>query len=171
MNNLNQNIDDNLVKKLLFYETYHSNFWNKVVHVIFVPLIFYTLLVMTSYISLYIPIFATFSYIIYYIYLDKYAGITYGLFLLFMLSHINSMSFNVALFIQILSWASQILSHKLIEKKAPALLDSFFQAITIAPLFTWYEVLGIFGYRKKLMAYVHNEALQIRRLENLKNNN
>tara|TARA_B100000029_G_C17402729_1_gene897691 strand:- start:290 stop:871 length:582 start_codon:yes stop_codon:yes gene_type:complete len=164
MNRLNQN----LINKLLFYESYHSNKLNKLIHVIFVPLIFYSALVMTSYISLYIPVIGSLAYMIYYIYLDRLAGITYSLLLLFMLSHINTISFYTALFVHILSWIAQILSHKFVEKRAPALLDSFFQAITIAPLFTWYEVLSIFGYRRRLLAYIHCEALYLQRFGKLR---
>ena len=85
MNRLNQN----LINKLLFYESYHSNKLNKLIHVIFVPLIFYSALVMTSYISLYIPVIGSLAYMIYYIYLDRLAGITYSLLLLLRFGNVS----------------------------------------------------------------------------------
>ena len=35
------------------------------------------------------------------------------------------------------------------ERRAPALLDSFFQSVTLAPLFVWLEVLFALGYDSK----------------------
>lgn len=38
------------------------------------------------------------------------------------------------------------------EKRAPALTDSFFQSLMLAPLFVWFEVLFLLGYRPALRA-------------------
>ena len=40
--------------------------------------------------------------------------------------------------------------HTLAEKRRPALLDSFFQSLVLAPLFVWFELLFLLGYRKDL---------------------
>ena len=41
-------------------------------------------------------------------------------------------------------------NHGIFEGRAPALLDNLVQAILLAPLFVWLEVLFAFGYRPEL---------------------
>lgn len=36
------------------------------------------------------------------------------------------------------------------EKRKPALMDSFFQSLVLAPLFVWFELLFLLGYRRGL---------------------
>merc|ERR1719431_414529 len=45
-------------------------------------------------------------------------------------------------------WMVQFIGHGMFEKRAPALLDSWDQALITAPLFVLLEVLFFFGYRK-----------------------
>lgn len=52
--------------------------------------------------------------------------------------------------IHIVSWLAQFVGHGAFEKRAPALLDNLVQAILLAPLFVWMEVLFFFGYRPEL---------------------
>lgn len=52
--------------------------------------------------------------------------------------------------IHIVSWLAQFVGHGVFEKRAPALLDNLVQAILLAPLFVWMEVLFFFGYRPEL---------------------
>jgi 2-hydroxy fatty acid dioxygenase len=52
------------------------------------------------------------------------------------------------------SWVLQFLGHGKFEGRAPALLDNLVQAIFLAPLFVWLEVLFYFGYRPELQARV-----------------
>lgn len=44
------------------------------------------------------------------------------------------------------------MGHGFAEKRAPALLDSLVQALLLAPLFVFMEVLFVFGYRPALKA-------------------
>merc|ERR1719369_2147249 len=46
------------------------------------------------------------------------------------------------------AWIAQFIGHGVFEKRAPALLDSWDQALITAPLFVLLEVLFFFGYRK-----------------------
>jgi uncharacterized membrane protein YGL010W len=38
----------------------------------------------------------------------------------------------------------------LLEKRRPALTQSFFQSLVLAPIFTFFELLFAMGFRKKL---------------------
>ena len=52
--------------------------------------------------------------------------------------------------IHVASWIAQFIGHGKYEGRAPALLDNLFQAIFLAPLFVWLEVLFDWGYRPEL---------------------
>lgn len=54
--------------------------------------------------------------------------------------------------IHIVSWLAQFVGHGKFEGRAPALLDNLVQALLLAPLFVWMEVLFFFGYRPELKA-------------------
>ena len=55
-----------------------------------------------------------------------------------------------ALGVHISSWVAQFIGHGIFEGRAPALLDNLIQAIFLAPLFVWLEVLFYLGYRPDL---------------------
>lgn len=50
----------------------------------------------------------------------------------------------------VVSWIAQFIGHGKFEGRAPALLDNLFQAIFLAPLFVWLEILFSLGYREEL---------------------
>ncbi|KAJ5765703.1 hypothetical protein N7520_005262 [Penicillium odoratum] len=52
--------------------------------------------------------------------------------------------------IHIVSWLAQFVGHGKFEGRAPALLDNLVQALLLAPLFVWMEILFFFGYRREL---------------------
>lgn len=54
--------------------------------------------------------------------------------------------------IHIASWIAQFIGHGIFEGRAPALLDNLVQAVFLAPLFVWLEVLFFMGYRPELKA-------------------
>ncbi|KAI9044766.1 2-hydroxy-palmitic acid dioxygenase MPO1 [Aspergillus affinis] len=54
--------------------------------------------------------------------------------------------------IHIASWLVQFVGHGVFEGRAPALLDNLVQALLLAPLFVWMEILFFFGYRPELKA-------------------
>lgn len=54
--------------------------------------------------------------------------------------------------VHIVCWIAQFIGHGAFEGRAPALLDNLVQAIFLAPLFVWLEVLFYFGYRPELKA-------------------
>lgn len=52
--------------------------------------------------------------------------------------------------IHVVSWLAQFVGHGVYEGRAPALLDNLVQALLLAPLFVWMEILFFFGYRPAL---------------------
>ncbi len=58
----------------------------------------------------------------------------------------------------IASWILQFIGHGAFEGRAPALLDNLFQAIFLAPLFVWLELLFAFGYRQELQGRVERRV-------------
>jgi len=58
----------------------------------------------------------------------------------------------IAIGVHVFSWIAQFVGHGIFEGRAPALLDNLVQAIFLAPLFVWLEVLFAFGYRPELKA-------------------
>ena len=63
-----------------------------------------------------------------------------------------------ALFIA--SWIAQFVGHGVFEGRAPALLDNLVQALFLAPLFVWMEILFFLGYRPELKARL-DEAVSV----------
>ena len=145
-------------KDLIFYESYHHNKYNKLIHVICIQLLVYTGMIILYNIHPFLAYLGIIGYSSYYLYLDKISGGIYTLLLVYMFFNINKLGVSYALFLHILSWIIQILSHKYIEKRAPALLDGIASAFTIAPLYSLLEVMFLFGYKKKFMSYISNEG-------------
>ena len=65
----------------------------------------------------------------------------------------------IAIGVHIASWLAQFIGHGIYEGRAPALLDNLVQAIFLAPLFVWLEVLFAFGYRPELKSRL-DESVQ-----------
>jgi uncharacterized membrane protein YGL010W len=144
---------EKLEEKLIFYESYHHNLYNKLVHIFFVPILLYTGIAIVDDISNYAAIIGTLFYSWYYIHLDKVGGLSYSLILYMMYYYKDLLTFPEAVSLHFVSWVAQILSHKYLEGRAPALLDSFFTSLTIAPLYIWLELLSWIGYKTQ---FIHN---------------
>lgn len=61
---------------------------------------------------------------------------------------------QVAILVHVACWVLQFIGHGAFEGRAPALLDNLVQAIFLAPLFVWLELLFMLGYRPELKARV-----------------
>jgi uncharacterized membrane protein YGL010W len=61
---------------------------------------------------------------------------------------------TVAIAVHVVSWIAQFVGHGKYEGRKPALLDNLVQALFLAPLFVWYEVLFKMGFYKKLQREV-----------------
>lgn len=57
---------------------------------------------------------------------------------------------SIAVAIHIASWVLQFVGHGKYEGRKPALLDNLVQALFLAPLFVWYEILFKLGFYKGL---------------------
>ncbi len=169
-------------EQLAFYGAYHSNGWNQLIHVVFVPLIWATAILWVAYTP---PLFRSapywanwslvvfLAYAIYYAVLDWQVAVLVDSFYLAVFLIVNRVvhvekeagrlrgakqgpqgkavsgssgpSFRAAkwaLALHVLGWYMQIHpGHALLEGRKPALLDSFVQSLTLAPLFVWYEAI------------------------------
>mmetsp|Transcript_39004 Transcript_39004/g.62280 ORF Transcript_39004/g.62280 Transcript_39004/m.62280 type:complete len:194 (+) Transcript_39004:45-626(+) len=170
-----------LVEKLSFYAAYHSVFGNQLVHFIFIPAILVTSL---SLCNIYLPpasykvyefgndamndsfpisvsllVFAA-MYPLSYIYIDLIAGISWipmSIFSWWMANYVEkACSAPTIWLIFAISWIAQFLAHGLIERRRPALIDSLYESLVLAPFFWWFEVflfpLGFYSDTKRQMA-------------------
>ena len=144
-----------LEEKLIFYESYHHNLYNKIIHIFFVPMLLYTGFIMINYFNETAGLLGLLGYSGYYIYLDLFGGLSYSVILYLMYLGREQFIFTAAFSIHLVSWLAQILSHKYLEKRAPALMDSFFTSITIAPLYIWLEILSLIGYKSKFIENIY----------------
>ncbi|ERT03049.1 uncharacterized protein SPSK_09755 [Sporothrix schenckii 1099-18] len=170
-----------LEKHLVFYGAYHHNKINVVVHMICVPLILFTGFWMASNSPTLIPLpswltvpnlplnlgtLAAITWGALYVLLEPVAGTALALLCLggaaagnYALSHFDAHIITTyAAATHIASWILQFVGHAKFERQAPALLDNLFQAIFLAPLFVWLELLFAFGYRQELQGRVEREV-------------
>ncbi|KAI9591792.1 hypothetical protein BDF19DRAFT_389081 [Syncephalis fuscata] len=169
-----------LEQQLIFYGSYHSNRINVLCHIICVPLILWSAMVLTSAfdpiatidtgifskipVVINVPFSAALLYSAYYMLLEPAAGMLMTPILCIM--SITATGFynhaeapiKIAIFIQVFSWFAQIFTHHVFEKRSPALLDNFAQALLQAPLFVFLEILFAFGYRPTLHKKVRNQV-------------
>jgi uncharacterized membrane protein YGL010W len=170
----------NLESQLNAYAPYHQNKWNILIHIICVPIIFWTVLVWLSVygtvtfadvsfglLSHPFPVnfafIATTVYALFYILLEPVAGITVSI-ILYALCYTANIyaatpyaAFN-AVIIHVVCWILQFIGHGVAEGRAPALFDSFVQALLLAPIFVWLEILFKLGYRPQLHKQIVENA-------------
>jgi len=164
----------NLEKQLLFYGAYHHDPVNVGIHIACVPI-----LLLTGYLlatnspnlvplpkSLIVPNLppnaGTIGSLVYsglYILMEPVAGGLLAPLLIGGTAYANHLTSTYgstanywALGIHVVCWLAQFVGHGAFEGRAPALLDNLVQAIFLAPLFVWLEVLFYFGYRPELKA-------------------
>ena len=160
-------INDN--KSYQFYKKYHKNKINKIIHILCIPLIVWSLSVLLNSIVFNVNMYfikdttninsnLTFfnldiylSSIILFFYLLMYTIIDTTCFkpMLFFLSfiwitsyyflHNCSYPYYYAIIVNIFSWIMQFIGHGVFEGNRPALIDSISQSFLMAPLFSYYE--------------------------------
>lgn len=174
-----------LEKDLAWYAAYHSNPTNKVIHCVTVPLLLVSGVTglrnfanagsMTffggSRIALNFPTAIITGYSLYYLYLDAPSGALWaflqGAPILAIANHpavqrIENLTL-VSAAVHAALWFVQVsVGHGIFEKRKPALMDGFVQAVSSSPLFVLLEVLLAVGYKKELAEKVAHRAKLIR---------
>ncbi|KAI1814753.1 DUF962 domain-containing protein [Poronia punctata] len=170
----------NLEKQLTFYGAYHDNSVNVAIHMVCVPLILFTGFTLASNTGTLIPLpdlitvpnldlnlgtIAALSWGGLYILLEPVAGTVLAFICLgaaalgnAALAQNPTLTNQAAVVVHIAAWLLQFVGHGAFEGRAPALLDNLVQAIFLAPLFVWLELLFKVGYRRELQARVEKEV-------------
>lgn len=168
----------NLEKQLRFYGAYHDNSVNVAIHMVCVPLILLTGFTLGTntgplvklpdaitvpHLELNAGTIVCFMYCSLYVLLEPVAGTAASILLLlgtaagdYFVGEYGNLANKVAFAVFVLGWIAQFIGHGKFEGRAPALLDNLFQAIFLAPLFVWLEMLFSFGYRPELQARVNS---------------
>ncbi|KAF2685317.1 DUF962-domain-containing protein [Lentithecium fluviatile CBS 122367] len=159
----------NLRQQLVFYGAYHRDPVNVAIHCVCVPILLATAFIFGTntpafttppqLLALNLPLnLGTVAAIIYatlYLYLSPNPA---GLFLAPLVIAAASLANHlittypradvnkVAIGIHVVSWIAQFVGHGKYEGRKPALLDNLVQALFLAPLFVWYEVLFTLGF-------------------------
>ncbi|KAI5300738.1 hypothetical protein KEM56_002230 [Ascosphaera pollenicola] len=170
----------NIERQFSFYGAYHHNPVNVAIHITCVPLIMLTAFVFTTLPYAQIPSLAGLSYpLSSYLPLDlcTLSAITYSILYMIMDLEAGSMlamivmglaalahqltatlgarvAFRGSLAVHVVAWIAQFVGHGVYEGRAPALLDNLMQALFLAPIFVWLEVLFMCGYKPELKARV-----------------
>lgn len=164
--------DESLESQLVFYASYHQHPVNVAIHCVFIPLIWWTIVIMAAHypllgLNLTIPgtrhriTWATSTFVgysIYYVYLDQVTGSAATLVMSLMYAVACKLAdpsvekdgyrgrvLQLAMCLQVISWYMQIHpGHMIYEGIKPALFDSMGDALTVAPLFSLYDVMWTF---------------------------
>jgi uncharacterized membrane protein YGL010W len=167
-----------LEDSMSFYASYHHNFMNKLIHIVCVWPILFTAQVF----FFYIPVPAVLSSILPnwtlplslfyggFYFLVEQPGIVGPLAACLVAGGYTVTKdlvqsdptniWKIALVIHVLSWAAQIGSHKVFEKRSPAFLDNVLGALVMAPLFVLLEVAFPLGYKKELGHRIESIAVK-----------
>lgn len=180
-------------EQLAFYGAYHSHPVNQLIHVIFVPVIWFSAIVGLAYSPrLYkgAPHWANWSLVVFLLYAGYYMVLDFttalivdafylGLFMLannWVQNERTKQGANakpaarpgtaakIAFGLHVLGWYAQIHpGHMIFEGRKPALLDSFVQSLVLAPLFVFYEV--IWAIAPGYKAEMHANVMEMIRVK------
>ncbi|EFX04801.1 duf962 domain containing protein [Grosmannia clavigera kw1407] len=170
-----------LEKHLVFYGAYHNDKINQGIHMVCVPIILGSGFWVAANSPTIIPLPAcltvtnlqlnlcTLGSLIWgglYVLLEPVAGTALALLCVgsaaagnYAYAHYDAYTLTTyALAAHIVCWILQFVGHGKFERRAPALFDSLFQAIFLAPLFVWLKLLFAFGYRQELQGRVDRDV-------------
>ncbi|KAF2246029.1 DUF962-domain-containing protein [Trematosphaeria pertusa] len=175
-----------LKKQLVFYGAYHADPTNVKIHITCVPILLATgFLFATNTPSLRTPPLLTKLHLP--LNLGTLAATTYSTLYLLLspnvagaalaplvmaagaLANYLTATYNrrkantVAVGVHVVCWILQFIGHGKFEGRKPALLDNLVQALFLAPMFVWYEVLFKFGFYKELRKEVEERVAAERR--------
>lgn len=162
----------NLEKQLRFYGAYHHNPVNIAIHIICVPILLWTFFLLCTNSPRLVPLpdsiiiknlppnagtVFCLLYSVLYILMEPVAGGILAPILLAGTAYSNHLTSKYgatanywAFGAHVVTWLAQFIGHGVFEGRAPALLDNLVQALFLAPLFVWLEVLFLMGYRPGL---------------------
>ncbi len=136
-----------LVSSLAEYGAYHTHPGNKVVHVLFVPLLLWSAFAALSVFGAATAFGLWSLYTLLFIYLEPVAGVVSAVLYYALLLHAQTFAATsaaplaTAAGVHVLSWVLQVgLGHHVFEKRKPALLDSLLPSLALAPFFVCLEV-------------------------------
>ncbi|KAI5296189.1 hypothetical protein KEM52_005259 [Ascosphaera acerosa] len=171
----------NIERQFSFYGAYHTNPVNVAIHIVCVPIIMMTAFQFTTLpyaklpaleaavpnpLAAYLPLdICTVSAILYsilYAVMEPVAGSVLGVIVMGLAAIAHSLTdtlggalaTKVCVVVHVVCWIAQFIGHGVYEGRAPALLDNLVQALFLAPIFVWLEVLFMCGYRPALKARV-----------------
>lgn len=156
-------------RQFAFYQSYHKHRKNRLIHILAIPLLVLTFLILISYFPLPLSFGSlnpaavlTVLYCSYVIFLDVPVGLVffpYGFALYFVAASVRARydyaaAAPVAFVLHAVAWAAQLVGHYKFEARAPALLTSLVHAVAAAPFVVCLETvfsLGLMeGTRKRL---------------------
>jgi len=165
---------------LVFYGSYHHNKVNVAIHVVCVPLILFSAFTMATYTGTLIELpkwlsvqyldlnLGTIAAALYsglYLLLEPVAGFALAALCLgaaagsnYLKAQDPDLTLKAAIAVHVVCWILQFVGHGAFEKRAPALLDNLIQALFLAPMFVWLEILFALGYRPELQARVEKKV-------------
>lgn len=174
---------------LVEYGTGHSDWRNKVIHLIFVPALMWSALVWCSYLPVprlplpspwsgvldpHVGLLVVLMYSAFFVWFDLVPGLTCSLLMaaLYLLANLFVLRIGPAAWIyatavHTLSWWLQIhVGHYMCEGGPPTLTERPLQSFLMSPLFSWYEVLFLCGYRRdfhrQLTSAVEKRKMELR---------
>ncbi|KAI0771954.1 DUF962-domain-containing protein [Trametes elegans] len=171
-------------KQLTFYGAYHDHPVNVAIHMVFVPTILWTALILCSRLpypsflpSYHVRINEYLAFdlnwsgwwvilnLIYYYVLEPTAAFLFTP--EWVLIGLTSASFayrpdamKIAGAIHVVSWLAQFSGHFFAEGRSPALLDNLLGALVLAPFFVHLEILFKLGYNPNLQQSIHKSVKQ-----------
>ncbi|CAK4082222.1 unnamed protein product [Aphanomyces euteiches] len=177
----------NLEKQVTFYLSYHSDPINKALHLVCIwPILLSAIYLLNTttpfiagaldpshYFVVNAALVGVIIYALWYMVLDPIAGtFCAGLIVAFYtwsnhfiyesVTKTGESHWQVALIIHVTAWIIQFIGHGVFEKRAPALLESWDQAIITAPLFVALELILPLGYRREMHERVErNVAINV----------
>lgn len=144
----------NLPLQLGYYQHYHRHPTNVLLHIVCIPQILSSALVMIYPIP-YLQAFIILSYSLYYIRLNVVAGLISTVYLFcvgaickyyLFINFDQSSVILYALLIHLVCWTIQFYGHFKYENNKPAVFDNLIQPLVLAPYFVVFEILWYFGY-------------------------
>eukprot|EP00045_Choanoeca_perplexa_P003217 m.29198 g.29198 ORF g.29198 m.29198 type:complete len:200 (+) comp11931_c0_seq10:73-672(+) len=174
-----------LETQLGFYAQYHHNKMNFALHVLGVPLLLWSAVVLVSQLyvidappaivevaaSIGLPNFRIHLglmilsvYAVGYIAMEPFAGLVAATLMLYSgnyalhYAETGDDAMYWATVLQISCWSMQFFGHFVFEGRSPALFDNLFQSLYCAPLFVLLEVMFVVGYRPALAQRIYDNA-------------